>query len=68
MNQEKLQYFLNHYGPDFFKKLPRYKTARLAGVPVGLRGYDAEKMVFLVSHIGGAFSEVPVWELDNFVL
>ena len=68
MNQEKLNHFLNSYGPDFFRKLPRYKTARLAGVPVGLQSYDGENMKFLVSHIGGAFSEVSVWELDNFVL
>ena len=66
--KEKLIYFLSEYGLDFFHKLPKYKTAKLAnGDYVSLSHYDPKKLTFFCCRDGFG-SRFDVFELDDFCL
>mgnify|MGYP000921629210 CR=1 FL=1 len=68
MDTQKLSYFLAKYGPDFFKKLPLYCTAKCAGRFVKLVRFNADKLTFDCSDANGQPFEVSLAALDNFVL
>lgn len=68
MDIQKLSYFLAKYGPDFFKKLPLYCTAKCAGRFVKLVRFNAEKLTFDCSDSSGQPFEVALSALDDFVL
>ena len=61
---------MKEYGPDYFKKLPMYKTARLmqTGQYVGLLSYSEETRTFLCAFSDGTKAHYNHRELDSFVL
>lgn len=76
--QLTLEYYLSEYGPDFFSKLPKYRTARVANKEletiaeplygyVGLRDFDKDNLTFEVFSQRGS-KRVKFNELKDFVL
>jgi hypothetical protein len=62
-------HLLRKYGDSFFLKLPLYKTCRWQGRPVRLCGVDLRTLRADVQDVEGTlWRNVPVAELDNFVL
>jgi hypothetical protein len=73
-----IEYYLEEYGPDFFAKLPKYKTARVANKNleaiaeplysyVGLRNFNKNDLTFEVFSSRGT-KRVKFNELKEFVL
>lgn len=56
------------YGPDFLKKLPRYKTAYRGQECVALVRVDVAALLAIVRDTKGKETLCSICELDNFVL
>ncbi len=73
-----IEYYLGEYGPDFFAKLPKYKTARVTNRDletiaeplygyVGLRNFNQNDLTFEIFSNRGT-KRVKFNELKEFVL
>lgn len=67
--RDKLIYFLNKYGSDFFVKLPNYKTARYKnGEVVKLLYFSLIFLDYEIEFQDGNVMFCDLFSLDDFVL
>ena len=66
--EAELERLITKYGPDFFMKLPKYKTAYLGDKPVKILDVFLQSQEAYVVDVDGVHTHCSINELDNFVL